>query len=92
MMPELDLLLRIVKGQLAQVCKDDGTIPMNVCFTHYEIGKMVQNGEIKRLLPYNKLLEQNIGKIDFKFLDFLPEEKNCGDFMRKTITWYYNKL
>lgn len=53
------------------------------CYTHSEIGKMVQNGEIKKLLPYNKLLEQNIGKIDFK---------DMGNELRTKIKWYYSKI
>lgn len=63
-------------------CKELGLTP-DKCYTHYEIGKMVQNGEIKKLLPYNKLLEQNIGKIDFKGL---------GDTLRNKIKWYYSKI
>lgn len=62
-------------------------------YTHYEIGKMVQDGTIKKLLPYNKLLEQNIGKRDFNIIDFDPTVKpeQCGDYIRKKIQWYYDK-
>ena len=63
-------------------CKELG-LSVNDCYTHSEIGKMVQDGRIKNLLPYNKLLEQNIGKIDFAGL---------GNTLRKKIQWYYSKI
>ena len=63
-------------------CKELG-LNIEDCYTHSEIGKMVQDGRIKKLLPYNRLLEQNIGKIDFAGL---------GDTLRKKIKWYYSKI
>jgi len=66
----------------AMVCKELG-LTVDKCYTHSEIGKMVQDGRIKQLLPYNKLLEQNIGKIDFN---------GMGDILRRKIEWYYSKI
>ena len=66
----------------AMMCKELG-LGVDDCYTHAEIGKMVQDGRIKNLLPYNKLLEQNIGKIDFAGL---------GDTLRNKIKWYYSKI
>ena len=71
-------------------CKELGLTP-DKCYTHYEIGQMVQSGDIKKLLPYNNLLRQNIGKSDIKVLDFDKSIKDVGAFLRNKILWYYNK-
>lgn len=57
-------------------------------YTHHEIGEMCRNKSITKLLPYNKYLYQNIGKID---LIRLPYNTSSGDFIRSKILWYYKK-
>lgn len=57
-------------------------------YTHHEIGEMCRDKSITKLLPYNKYLYQNIGKID---LTKLPYDLNTGSFIRNKIQWYYNK-
>lgn len=77
---------------IAMMCHELKLTPKDV-YTHYEIGKMVQSGDIKKLLPYNKLLEQNIGKRDFNIIDFDKKIKpeQCGDYLRDKVNWYYLK-
>lgn len=57
--------------------------------THYEIGKKIQNGIIKK----TSLNAQNIGKIDIICLPFEPniEQHQIGDYIRNKINWYYLK-
>ena len=57
-------------------------------YTHAEIGKMVKNGTITKLLPNNKWLNQNIGKIDLTRLPYDLKGKSHGDFIRSKIKWY----
>ena len=62
-------------------------------YTHAEIGEMVKNGTITKLLPNNKWLNQNIGKIDLTRLPYDLKGKSHGDFIRDKIKWYYlNKV
>lgn len=62
-------------------------------YTHAEIGEMVKNGNITKLLPDNKWLSANIGKIDLIRLPYDLEGKSSGDFIREKIKWYYlNKV
>lgn len=69
------------------------SLTVNDVYTHAEIGEMCKDGSIKKLLPYNQWLKQNIGKID---LTTLPQIKGTptqtGNFIRNKILWYYNKL
>lgn len=62
-------------------------------YTHAEIGEMVKNRTILKLLPNNKYLIQNIGKID---LTVLPEIKDTpqktGNYIRNKIKWYLGKI
>lgn len=62
-------------------------------YTHAEIGEMCRDGSIKKLLPYNQWLSQNIGKIDLTKLPLIQgTPKQTGDFIRRKILWYYQKL
>ena len=49
---------------------------------------MVKNGTITKLLPHNKWLNQNIGKIDLTRLPYDLKGKSHGDFIRSKIKWY----
>ena len=60
-------------------------------YTHYEIGEMCRNKTINKLLPYNKWLYQNIGKIDLTELPYNVDKNKTGDFIRSKILWYYTK-
>lgn len=64
------------------------------CFyTHAEIGEMCWSGEIKKLLPYNQWLYQNIGKIDLTVLPYIKgSAKETGNFIRSKIKWYLSKM
>ncbi len=58
-------------------------------YTHAEIGLMCKDGSITKLLPNNKYLSQNIGKIDLTELpSFKGNPKETGDFIRNKIKWY----
>ncbi len=61
-------------------------------YTHAEIGEMCRNRSIRKLLPFNKYLWQNIGKIDLTQLPYDLKGKSHGDFIRNKIKWYFNKL
>lgn len=76
-------------------------------YTHAEIGEMtraynlkIQNKKynkayslITALLPYNRYLLANIGKIDLTVLPQISgNAKQTGDFIRNKIKWYYSKL
>lgn len=64
-------------------------------YTHAEIGEMVKNGTITKLLPDNKWLKDNIGKIDLSRLPYENWEmrgKSSGDFIRNKIEWYLNRI
>lgn len=70
---------------------------VNKFYTHAEIGEMCRNKTITKLLPYNKWLYQNIGKIDLTVLPVSDKDLRhkfsafeSGDFIRKKILWYYN--
>lgn len=54
--------------------------------THYEVGKKVLTGEIKR----TPLTAQNIGKVDIVYLSPYPGIKpdHIGDFIREKTNWY----
>lgn len=53
---------------------------------------MYKNGTITKLLPMNKWLKDNEGKIDLTKLPYDFKGKSHGDFIRSKIKWYYNEL
>lgn len=61
-------------------------------YTHAEIGKMVENGTITKLLPYNSYLKDNKGKIDLTKLPYSLNGKSSGDFIRNKVQWYYERV
>ena len=75
----------------AQKIKELG-LSVKCFYTHAEIGEMYKTGEITKLLPYNRWLYQNKGKIDLTVLpNFKGNAKQTGDFIRNKINWYYLK-
>ena len=61
-------------------------------YTHAEIGEMCKNGTIVKLLPYNRWLYQNKGKIDLtKIPNCVGSAKQTGDYIRNKIKWYMSK-
>ena len=60
-------------------------------YTHAEIGQMVSNGSITKLLPNNRYLWQNKGKIDLTKLPY-NIKMPAGDFIRGKIKWYLTKI
>ena len=64
------------------------------CFyTHAEIGEMCKTGEITKLLPYNKWLYQNKGKIDLTVLPYIKgSSSETGQYIRNKIKWYLSKM
>ena len=67
-------------------------LPVSSFYTHAEIGQMVADKSITKLLPWNNYLPQNKGKIDLTKLPYDLKGQNHGDFIRGKIQWYYNKL
>lgn len=67
-------------------------LPVNRFYTHNEIGEMCRDKRIRQLLPFNKYLWQNIGKIDLTRLPYNFNGKTHGDFIRLKIQWYYDRL
>ena len=61
-------------------------------YTHTEIGQMVSNGTIIKLLPNNSYLKDNKGKIDLTKLPYDLNGKSSGDFIRNKIQWYYERI
>ena len=61
-------------------------------YTHAEIGEMCKDRSIRKLLPFNKYLWQNMGKIDLTRLSYDLGGKSHGDFIRSKIQWYYDRL
>ncbi len=62
-------------------------------YTHAEIGELCRSGDIVKLLPKNKWLNQNIGKVDLTVLpDIKGSPKQTGDFIRNKIKWYLQRL
>lgn len=59
-------------------------------YTHAEIGQIVANKTISKLLTYNSFLNNNIGKIDLSKLPYDLKGKSSGDFIRNKIVWYMN--
>lgn len=68
-------------------------LSVNAFYTHAEIGEMCKDGSIVKLLPYNKYLRYNIGKIDLTSLPGVKgSAKVTGDFIRNKIKWYHQKI
>lgn len=68
-------------------------LTVNDVYTHAEIGEMCKTGEITKLLPNNKWLYQNKGKIDLTVLPYIKgNAKQTGDFIRNKIKWYISKI
>lgn len=61
-------------------------------YTHAEIGQMVKDKTITKLLPNNSYLKQNIGKVDLMKLPYNLNGMTHGDFIRHKIKYYYLKL
>lgn len=61
-------------------------------YTHAEIGEMCKDKSIRKLLPFNKYLWQNMGKIDLIRLPYDLKGESHGDFIRQKIKWYYDKI
>lgn len=61
-------------------------------YTHAEIGQMVTNGTITKLLPQNSYLKNNKGKIDLTKLPYDLKGKSSGDFIRNKIQWYKERV
>lgn len=73
----------------AQMCKKLNLTPDKV-YTHHEIGEMCRNGSITKLLPNNKWLHNNIGKIDLTRLPYDLDGKATARLIRNKVLWYYN--
>lgn len=61
-------------------------------YTHAEIGEMVKNKTITKLLPWNNYLSKNISKVDLTVLPYNLEGKSHGDFIRNKIHWYFERI
>ena len=76
----------------AEKCKQYGLTPDKV-YTHAIIGDMCKKGTITILLPMNRWLYQNIGKIDLTKTPYLNgTAAETNNFIRKKIQWYYKNL
>lgn len=74
----------------ADKCKEFGLKP-NDCYTHAVIGDMCKKGSITMLLPMNRWLYQNIGKIDLTKTPYISgTASETNNFIKKKILWYYN--
>lgn len=67
-------------------------LSVNNVYTHHEIGEMCRDRSIRKLLPFNKYLWQNIGKIDLTILPYDIKGRSCGDFIRNKIAWYLERV
>ena len=73
-------------------CKEYGLTPDKV-YTHAVIGDMCKKGTITMLLPMNRWLSQNIGKIDLTRTPYITgSASETNNFIRKKIQWYFNKI
>ncbi len=66
-------------------------LTINDFYTHAEIGQMCKDKTITKLLPYNKWLHYNIGKIDLTKLPYNFNNAH-GDFIRSKIQWYLERV
>lgn len=96
---------RLTRVQFEKFCKTcaeklkEYGLSVDKFYTHAEIGEMVKNGTITKLLPWNNYLNQNKGKIDLtiiplddKHLTFMADAHTTGEKIRSKIKWYYEKL
>lgn len=68
-------------------------LPVSSFYTHAEIGYMCKQGTITRLLPNNGYLKQNIGKIDLTKTPYIVgTATETGNYIRKKIQWYFDKI
>ena len=75
----------------AEKCKEYNLTPAQV-YTHAVIGDMCKKGTITLLLPNNRWLYQNIGKIDLTKTPYITgSAAETNNFIRKKIQWYFNK-
>jgi len=73
----------------AEKCKEYNLKPSN-CYTHAVIGDMCKKGTITTLLPMNKWLYQNIGKIDLTRTPYITgTAAETDNYIRKKINWYF---
>lgn len=73
----------------AEKCKEYKLKPLN-CYTHAAIGEMCRKGTITMLLPNNRWLYQNIGKIDLTKTPYITgTAAETDNYIRKKIQWYY---
>lgn len=82
------------KQDFENMCKDAAkfakkwNIPIKLgsVMTHYEVGQLVKENNIKR----TPLTSANLGKIDIIYLPFYPDvtPEKMGDFIREKIEWY----
>ena len=84
---QCEALFKIVAMRLKEY-----KLTIDKVFTHAEIGQMVKDKTITKLLPYNNYLPQNIGKVDLTKLPYELNGKSHGDFIRNKIKWYLQKL
>lgn len=61
-------------------------------YTHHEIGEMCKDRSIRKLVPFNKYLWQNIGKIDLTVLPYNISGQSHGDFIRNKVMWYLERI
>lgn len=68
-------------------------LSINAFFTHAEIGEMCREMTITQLLPYNKYLKQNIGKIDLTILPGVTGSASVtSSYIRNKIKEYRERL
>ncbi len=68
-------------------------LSVSAFYTHAEIGEMCREMTITKLLPYNKYLKQNIGKIDLTVLPGVDGSAFVtGSYIRNKIKWYLERL
>lgn len=96
---------RLTRVQFEKFCKTcaeklkEYGLSVDKFYTHAEIGEMVKNGTITKLLPWNNYLNQNKGKIDLTIipldndhLTYKADAFTTGAKIRQKIKWYYEKL
>ena len=83
--PQIEALFKAA----ADKCKEFNLKPSD-CYTHAVIGDMCKKGTITMLLPMNRWLCQNIGKIDLTKTPYISASASeTNNFIRKKINWYY---
>lgn len=75
----------------AEKCKEYNLTPDKV-YTHAAIGYMCKKGTITTLLPHNRWLYKNIGKVDLTKNPYITGSAiETDNFIRKKVNWYYLK-